>query len=140
MGVRDKPKAKASKKLVCQDATSEEPEARLKSKLKKASKKVTLKGGAGKITEKCGAAKRVKIGTSDAVKLVELAKQGSCSHAKTLLEMTGAKHMFDGEGKTQDGSESWAKLVLARLDQAESAGVGSENLQEGAQELATERS
>ena len=34
--------------------------------------------------------------------MVELAKQGSCTHAKTLLEMTGAKHMFDGEAEVQD--------------------------------------
>jgi hypothetical protein len=52
--------------------------------------------------------------------MVELAKQGSCSHAKTLLEMTGAKHMFD-EAEVQDGGESWAKLVLERLNEAESA-------------------
>jgi hypothetical protein len=49
--------------------------------------------------------------------MVELAKQGSCSHAKTLLEMTGAKYMFEGEA--QDSGEPWAKLVLERLDQAE---------------------
>jgi hypothetical protein len=53
--------------------------------------------------------------------MVELAKQGSCSHAKTLLEMTGAKHMFDGEAEGEDRGEPWAKLVLERLDEAESA-------------------
>jgi hypothetical protein len=73
--------------------------------------------------------------------MVELAKQGSCSHAKTLLEMTGAKRMFDGEGEALDGGESWAKLVLARLDEAElAAGMESESSQEGSPELASERS
>jgi hypothetical protein len=50
--------------------------------------------------------------------MVEKAKQGSCTHAKTLLEMTGAKHMFD-EGEAQDNGEPWAKLVLERLDEAD---------------------
>ena len=50
--------------------------------------------------------------------MVEKAKQGSCSHAKTLLEMTGAKHMFDGEGEAENLGEPWAKLVLERLDEA----------------------
>jgi len=54
--------------------------------------------------------------------MVELAKQGSCSHAKTLLEMTGAKLMFDTEAEKQDSSQPWAKLVLEKLGQAESAG------------------
>jgi hypothetical protein len=64
-------------------------------------------------------AKRTMKGSVPAIveAMVELAKQGSCSHAKTLLEMTGAKHMFDGEA--QDNSEPWAKLVLERLDEAE---------------------
>jgi hypothetical protein len=53
--------------------------------------------------------------------MVRKAKQGSCTHAKTLLEMTGAKHMFDGETEGQDIGEPWAKLVLERLDEAESA-------------------
>jgi hypothetical protein len=51
--------------------------------------------------------------------MVELAKQGSCSHAKTLLEMTGARHMFDSEMELPDSGEPWAKLVLERLDEAE---------------------
>ena len=54
--------------------------------------------------------------------MVERAKKGSCVHAKTLLEMTGAKHMFDGEGDGQESGEPWAKLVLERLDEAESRG------------------
>lgn len=52
--------------------------------------------------------------------MVRKAKQGSCTHAKTLLEMTGAKHMFDSETEGQDIGEPWAKLVLERLDEAES--------------------
>jgi len=54
--------------------------------------------------------------------MVELAKQGSCSHAKTLLEMTGAKLMFDTEPEKQDSSQPWARLVLEKLSEAESAG------------------
>jgi hypothetical protein len=65
--------------------------------------------------------------------MVELAIQGSCTHAKTLLEMTGAKHMFGSEAETQDAGESWAKLVLERMEQAENEGT-----QEQARETATE--
>jgi hypothetical protein len=54
--------------------------------------------------------------------MVRKAKEGSCPHAKTLLEMTGAKHMFDGEAEGQANGEPWAKLVLERLDEAESGG------------------
>ncbi len=53
--------------------------------------------------------------------MVELAKQGSCSHAKTLLEMTGAKYMFEEEAESHDKGEPWAKLVLERLGEAESS-------------------
>jgi hypothetical protein len=52
--------------------------------------------------------------------LVEKAKGGSCTHAKTLLEMTGAKHMFENESEGQSVAEPWAKLVLERLSEAES--------------------
>lgn len=70
-------------------------------------------------------AKRTMKGSVPAIveAMVELAKQGSCTHAKTLLEMTGAKHMFDGEAEVQDGGAPWAKLVLERLDEAESEAV-----------------
>lgn len=60
--------------------------------------------------------------------MVKKAKQGSCTHAKTLLEMTGAKHMFDGEAEGNDLGEPWAKLVLERLDEAESS-VGQQDRQ-----------
>jgi hypothetical protein len=71
-------------------------------------------------------AKRKMKGSVPAIveAMVELAKQGSCTHAKTLLEMTGAKHMFDAEGESQDGGAPWAKLVLERLDEAESTARG----------------
>ena len=69
--------------------------------------------------------------------MVEKAKQGSCSHAKTLLEMTGAKHMFDGEGPDQESGSPWAKLVLERLDEAE--GRESAKLQEAALATAAEQ-
>ncbi len=51
--------------------------------------------------------------------MVAKAKRGSCTHAKTLLEMTGAKHMFEDEAETADSGEPWAKLVLERMDEAE---------------------
>jgi len=51
--------------------------------------------------------------------LVAKAKRGSCTHAKTLLEMTGAKRMFDPETEGVQGAEPWAKLVLERLAEAE---------------------
>jgi hypothetical protein len=71
--------------------------------------------------------------------MVEMAKQGSCSHAKTLLEMTGAKHMFDGDSETQNSGEPWAKLVLERLGEAESAAEQeTASLQEESLELVTE--
>jgi hypothetical protein len=63
--------------------------------------------------------------------MVEFAKQGSCTHAKTLLEMTGAKHMFDGGGEIEDSGAPWARLVLERLDEADSkAGREAESLEE----------
>ena len=51
--------------------------------------------------------------------LVKKAEKGSCVHAKTLLEMTGARHMFDGESAAGEAGEPWAKLVLERLQEAE---------------------
>ena len=50
--------------------------------------------------------------------LAMMAEGGSCMHAKTLLEMTGARHMFDTEAAGGEG-EPWAKLVLERLNEAE---------------------
>jgi hypothetical protein len=52
-------------------------------------------------------------------KLVDEAVAGSCTHAKTLLEMTGARHMFDEEKEADGAGEPWAKLVLERLEEAE---------------------
>ena len=51
--------------------------------------------------------------------MVKKAKQGSCPHAKTLLEMTGAKFMFHDGPETRDAGEPWARLVLERMEQAE---------------------
>jgi hypothetical protein len=51
--------------------------------------------------------------------MVRLAKKGSCPHAKTLLEMTGAKFMFQDGPEKPDAGESWARLVLQRMKQAE---------------------
>jgi len=51
--------------------------------------------------------------------MVKKAKQGSCPHAKTLLEMTGAKFMFDDGQEEREAGESWARLVLERMEQAE---------------------
>ena len=68
--------------------------------------------------------------------MVERAKKGSCVHAKTLLEMTGARHMFDSEAEGQESGEPWAKLVLERLDEAEStAEAQSVSVQEELQEV-----
>jgi hypothetical protein len=69
--------------------------------------------------------------------MVAKAKQGSCTHAKTLLEMTGARHMFDSEGEARDSGEPWAKLVLERLDEADSeTGRESTKLHAEEQEVA----
>ncbi len=68
--------------------------------------------------------------------MVEKAKQGSCTHAKTLLELTGAKHMFEGEAESH-GGEPWAKLVLERLDEAES-GSGEETVSGEAESVRVE--
>jgi hypothetical protein len=66
--------------------------------------------------------------------MVELAKQGSCTHAKTLLEMTGAKHMFEGDAQTEASGEPWAKLVLERLDEADRESASEQEQEEVAAE------
>ena len=78
-------------------------------------------GGSEQELDPFEVAKRKVKGSVPAIveAMVEKAKQGSCTHAKTLLEMTGAKHMFDGEAEAQDSGEPWAKLVLERLDEAD---------------------
>jgi hypothetical protein len=177
VGVKDKPKAKASKKTTGKNSRGKDPAASAKAIPKKAPKKAPRKKVAGKNEEKPNPVNRRKIRGSDAAgkgevreavpmatmaeldpfevarktmkgsvpaiveAMVELAKQGSCSHAKTLLEMTGAKHMFDGEAAEQDGGESWAKLVLERLDETElAAGQETLSLQDGSLELVGGRS
>jgi hypothetical protein len=52
-------------------------------------------------------------------KMIEKAKGGSYSHAKALLEMTGALQMFDDEPHAKSEGESWAKRVLERIQEAE---------------------
>jgi len=66
-------------------------------------------------------AKRTMKGSVPAIveAMVKKAKQGSCPHAKTLLEMTGANFMFDDGPESRDAGESWARLVLERMEQAE---------------------
>jgi hypothetical protein len=66
-------------------------------------------------------AKRTMKGSVPAIveAMVKKAKQGSCPHAKTLLEMTGAKFMFDDGPEMRDAGEPWAKLVLKRMKEAE---------------------
>ena len=61
--------------------------------------------------------------------MVAKAKQGSCTHAKTLLEMTGAKHMFGEDAEIADSGEPWAKLVLERMDEAEQESLTQERPQ-----------
>lgn len=51
--------------------------------------------------------------------MLEKAKQGSYSHAKTLLEMTGACRMFDQDADGGESGESWAQRVLERMREAE---------------------
>jgi len=52
-------------------------------------------------------------------KMVEEAMGGSCTHAKTVLEMTGARHMFDEEARPRRAGEPWAKRVLRKMEEAE---------------------
>jgi hypothetical protein len=107
-----------------------------KSKAKRAAEKRPKARGCGAAKKKEGsgtgerelgpfeaAKRRVEGSVSEIVEaMVVRAKRGSCTHAKTLLEMTGAKHMFDGEAEGQQSGEPWAKLVLERLDEADSDG------------------
>jgi hypothetical protein len=67
------------------------------------------------------AAKQTMKGAVPAIvkAMVKKAKEGSCSHAKTLLEMAGAKQMFVEDREAQEKGEPWAKLVLERMEQAE---------------------
>ena len=64
--------------------------------------------------------------------MVERAKQGSCTHAKTLLEMTGAKHMFDersGDGReaaSPGRSWCWNEWTRRSRSGAEERGLGQE--------------
>ena len=59
-------------------------------------------------------------------KLVEKASEGSCAHARTLLDLTGARHMFDNQPEAAEPGESWARLVIERLDEAEAEGKAAE--------------
>jgi len=52
-------------------------------------------------------------------KMVKEAMGGSCTHAKTVLEMTGARQMFDEEARPGRTSEPWAKRVLKKMEEAE---------------------
>lgn len=84
---------------------------------------VALQDAGAKEADPFEVAKQTVKGSVPAIveAMVEMAKQGSCTHAKTLLEITGAKHMFADEAERQESGEPWAKLVLERLDEAESA-------------------
>ena len=68
-------------------------------------------------------------------RMVQMAKKGSCSHAKTLLEMTGAKHMFGDGAAAVDNGEPWAKLVLERMDEAEQESLKKDLAEEAATKL-----
>jgi len=52
-------------------------------------------------------------------KMVKEAMGGSCTHAKTVLEMTGARQMFDEEARPGRTSDPWAKRVLKKMEEAE---------------------
>jgi hypothetical protein len=92
----------------------------------------------GKELDPFEAAKQTVKGSVPAIveAMVELAKQGSCTHAKTLLEMTGARHMFDSEAEIADSGGPWAKLVLERLDEAEAESERASVKQEESLEVA----
>ena len=64
--------------------------------------------------------------------MVERAKQGSCTHAKTLLEMTGAKHMFDGEARGTGERRALGEAGAGTTGR--SGGRESASLQQEAQE------
>jgi colicin import membrane protein len=143
----DKPKKKAAKKRSKKIVPKKDAEsAASKAKADKAAKDKAAKTKAAKAKAAKERAAKAKTGDSESkptsvetdpfqvakqtmkdsvpaiVKtMVRKAKEGSCTHAKTLLEMTGAKRMFDGEAPGQDSGEPWAKLVLERLDEAECA-------------------
>jgi ribosomal protein L14E/L6E/L27E len=123
---------KAAKKTVSSQKTAGKRTPNKKSSKKKtASKKAASKktvsektaapAGEGSSVDTFEVARRTMKGSVSAIveAMVEQAKRGSCSHAKTLLEMTGAKHMFDDAGETEDRGEPWAKLVLERMKEAE---------------------
>jgi hypothetical protein len=123
---------KAAKKTVSSQKTAGKKAPNKKSSKKKsaskkaASKKAVSKNNAAPVGEGLAAdpfevAKQTMKGSVSAIvkAMVEQAKRGSCSHAKTLLEMTGAKHMFGDAAETEDRGEPWAKLVLERMDEAE---------------------
>ncbi len=101
---------------------------------KKKRRTAASESGAPSAADPFEVAKQTMKGSVPAIveAMVELAKQGSCSHAKTLLEMTGARHMFDSEVELQDSGEPWAKLVLERLDEAETEEAETVAQQKGA--------
>ncbi len=143
-----KPKTvKAPKKATAKDGASKSESKHDSAKQHRIRVPVTVRkketgGTAGVELNPLEAAKQRVKGSFPAIvdAMVEKAKQGSCSHAKTLLEMTGTKHMFDGEGEGNAGGEPWAKLVLERLDEADSkAGTESASSQAEAQEIGAER-
>jgi hypothetical protein len=144
--LKDKPKDMAKQKTGGKEDKVAAPRASAKANKKKVAEKMSAKSAAAKqVNAKRKAAgtkllrqkkrpeaepeldpfeiaKQTMKGSVPAIveTMVRKAKQGSCTHAKTLLEMTGAKHMFDGETEGQDIGEPWAKIVLERLDEAES--------------------
>jgi hypothetical protein len=141
--LRDKPKVMAKQKTGGKEDKVAAPVASAKAKKKAAAKKKSAKSAAVKqvsAKKKAAAkklleqkkkadaeldpfevAKQTMKGSVPAIveTMVRKAKQGSCTHAKTLLEMTGAKHMFGEDAEIADSGEPWAKLVLERMDEAE---------------------
>jgi len=107
----------AKKKTAGKKTAASRPGASTRAKTGKRTKKVPAAGAADPFE----VAKQTMKGSVPAIvkAMVEKAKQGSCTHAKTLLEMTGARHMFGDEMEIADSGEPWAKLVLERMDEAE---------------------
>jgi hypothetical protein len=115
------PKKSAAKSGASRNKAKRNSEKQGKIRIPDADEQSPLSGVTAPEPDPFEVAKRTMKGSVPAIveAMVELAKQGSCSHAKTLLEMTGAKHMFDGEAERECG-EPWAKLVLERLGEEES--------------------
>jgi len=141
-GKKTKPVKAANKKIAYRKAASRKTASKKTASKKSAASRnaVSTSAKAGTRTKKIASApaagdwdpfevaKQTMKGSVPAIveAMVAKAKQGSCTHAKTLLEMTGAKHMFGEDAEIADSGEPWAKLVLQRMDEAEQESLTQE--------------